>query len=576
MSSMQEDIQCAGSDTRPPMLDRTDFESWQQRIRLYCLGKDNGENIMKSIKEGPFHMGTVSDVITGGTEGAVQQGPVRARVLNDLSAEEKERYKADIRATNILLQGIPKDIYSLINHYTDAKDIWENVKMILEGSELTKDDRESQLYDEFEHFCQNKGETIQGYYVRFTKLINDMRNIKMTMPRMQLNSKFVNNMLPEWSRFITEVKLNRGLKESNFDQLYAYLKQHEVHANENRIMMERFIQPNNDPLALVSDASVQQYPTQSSKSPQPSKEPSPADNFQLDSGSSSTENLIESLSNTLALLTQSYKSHLPQTNNQLRASSNARNKAMVQDGKVVVQDVRGRYNATNQGRPFQRNNARGNGVAGNVGVGDRTEGHIARECQGQSDFKIQYYFKDKMLLMQAQESGAVLDEEQCCFLQENRHVHDNISHRKDLIYDEAGTSYDSNTPSEGVQSRLTNKPDMVMNDSVTSKLARYKELVGEYEKQAKFELTGVNDSTEASGSKPRSMMKLSKNLFLTKELGSALSATGKGKAVVTEEQVAHSLIDLSKKKRTTDQFIPVRRDQTPPDSTNSEHLLDPD
>ncbi|GKA38984.1 hypothetical protein Tco_0731535 [Tanacetum coccineum] len=226
MSSMQEDIQCAGSDTRPPMLDRTDFESWQQRIRLYCLGKDNGENIMKSIKEGPFQMGTVSDVITGGTEGAVQQGPVRARVLNDLSAEEKERYKADIRATNILLQGIPKDIYSLINHYTDAKDIWENVKMILEGSELTKDDRESQLYDEFEHFRQIKGETIQGYYVRFTKL-----------------------------RFTTEVKLNRGLKESNCDQLYAYLKQHEVHANENRIMMERFGQPNNDPLALVSDAS---------------------------------------------------------------------------------------------------------------------------------------------------------------------------------------------------------------------------------------------------------------------------------------------------------------------------------
>ncbi|GJS64395.1 putative reverse transcriptase domain-containing protein, partial [Tanacetum coccineum] len=44
--AMQEDIQCAGSDTRPPMLDRTDFESWQQRICLYCLGKDNGENIM--------------------------------------------------------------------------------------------------------------------------------------------------------------------------------------------------------------------------------------------------------------------------------------------------------------------------------------------------------------------------------------------------------------------------------------------------------------------------------------------------------------------------------------------------
>ncbi|GJV96946.1 hypothetical protein Tco_1548523 [Tanacetum coccineum] len=79
------------------------------------------------------------------TEGALQLGPERARVFTDLSAKEKERYKADIRATNILLQGIPKDIYTLINHYTDAKDIWDNVKMILEGYELTKDDRESQL-----------------------------------------------------------------------------------------------------------------------------------------------------------------------------------------------------------------------------------------------------------------------------------------------------------------------------------------------------------------------------------------------------------------------------------------------
>ncbi|GJT32899.1 hypothetical protein Tco_0923318 [Tanacetum coccineum] len=42
---------------------------------------------------------------------------------------------------------------------------------------------------------------------------------------------------------------------------------------------------------------------------------------------------------------------------------------------------------------------------------------------------------------------------------------------------------------------------------------------------------------------------------------------GKGKAIVTEEQVAHSLVDLSKKKRTTDQFILVRRDQAPHDST---------
>ncbi|GKD75847.1 retrovirus-related pol polyprotein from transposon TNT 1-94, partial [Tanacetum coccineum] len=426
MSNTSEDIQYVGFDTRLPMLDRTDFDSWQQRIRLYCLGKDNGENIMKSITEGPFQMGMVIQTVAEETEGALQLGPECARVFTDLTAEEKERYKADIRATNILLQGIPKDIYTLINHYTDAKDIWDNVKIILEGSELTKDDRESQLYDEFERFLQIKGETIHVYYVRFTKLINDMRNIKMTMSRMQLNSKFVNNMLPEWSRFITEVKLNRGLKESNFDQLYAYLKQHEVHANENRMMMERFIQPTNDPLALVSNASIQQYPTQSSMS-QSTNQPSPADNFQLDSGSSSTENLIESLTNSLSLLTQSYKSNLPQTNNQLRTSSNVRNKATIQDGRVVVQDVRGAGNAGVQNQ------------VGNVNPGQAKPlkcyncnrlRHIERECPRPKRPQDSNYFKDKMLLMQAQENGAVLDEEQLLFL-----AGEHVTNFDDDVYD---------------------------------------------------------------------------------------------------------------------------------------------
>ncbi|GKC33732.1 hypothetical protein Tco_1046116 [Tanacetum coccineum] len=284
------------------------------------------------LNRGPFQMGTFIQTPAEDaeeTEGALQLGPERARVFTDLSAEEKERYKADIRATNILLQGIPKD-------------------------NLT---HSSTLY-----CCQRhlrKCEDDSGRFWVIRSFINDMRNYQMTpMSRMQLNSKFVNNMLPEWSRFITEVKLNRGLKESNFDQLYAYLKQHEVHANENKMMIE----------------------------------------------STSTDNLIESLTNTLALLNQSFKAHLPQMNNQLRTSSNARNNATVQDGRVVVQDVRGQL------LPNPPPNRDGNGNLGQAnplcattckGIGHTNTRMTKPKRPQDSD-----YFKDKMLFMKLHVDGS--------------------------------------------------------------------------------------------------------------------------------------------------------------------------
>nr|GFA06965.1 hypothetical protein [Tanacetum cinerariifolium] len=145
--------------------------------------------------------------------------------------------------------------------------------------------------------------------------------------------------------FVTAVKLNRGLRDSNYNQLYAYLKQHEAHANENKMTLHRFTQHTFDPLTLMSNVSHQQYYLQSSTTPpSTSVQPHFADNTQLDLGLSPTNNLIENLTNTLALLTQSYKTYLPQTNNQLKTSSNTRNHAIVQDGRVVVQNVQGRQN----------------------------------------------------------------------------------------------------------------------------------------------------------------------------------------------------------------------------------------
>ncbi|GJX79131.1 hypothetical protein Tco_0327280 [Tanacetum coccineum] len=96
------------------------------------------------------------------------------------------------------------------------KDLWEKVQLLMQGASLTKQERECKLYDAFDKFTHIKEESLH-------------------------------HLPPEWSKFVIDVKLVKDLHTTNFDQLHAYLEQHELHANEVRLMRER----SQDPLAFV-------------------------------------------------------------------------------------------------------------------------------------------------------------------------------------------------------------------------------------------------------------------------------------------------------------------------------------
>ncbi|GJQ99206.1 integrase, catalytic region, zinc finger, CCHC-type containing protein [Tanacetum coccineum] len=90
------------------------------------------------------------------------------QTLKDLTPEEKIRKECDIRAANIILHRLPNDIYTLLNHNTRSYDICYRVKKLMEGTELTKQERESKLANEFDRFTSKKGETIQLYYMSYS------------------------------------------------------------------------------------------------------------------------------------------------------------------------------------------------------------------------------------------------------------------------------------------------------------------------------------------------------------------------------------------------------------------------
>ncbi|GKD22180.1 hypothetical protein Tco_1223883 [Tanacetum coccineum] len=80
--------------------------------------------------------------------------------------------------------------------------------------------------------CDIKAINIINQTRTFTLLLNDINIYKMPLEQFQVNTKFLNTLPDEWSKFVTDVKLVKDLHTTNIDQLHAYLQQHERHAND--------------------------------------------------------------------------------------------------------------------------------------------------------------------------------------------------------------------------------------------------------------------------------------------------------------------------------------------------------
>ncbi|GJS45616.1 UBN2 domain-containing protein [Tanacetum coccineum] len=198
------------------MLEKGGYDTWKSRRLLHVEGNEHGNMLLDSILYDTFEY-KVSTFPANEAMGVA--AVTRMQEYKDLSPKEKIRKNCDIKAANIILHGIPNDIYTLLNHKKIAYDIWYMVKELTKVIELTKQEKESKLADEFDRFTSEKGETIHSYYLWFAKLMNDINVIRLKMKPLQVNTKFVNNLQPEWSRFVIGAKQAKELHKVSFIQL---------------------------------------------------------------------------------------------------------------------------------------------------------------------------------------------------------------------------------------------------------------------------------------------------------------------------------------------------------------------
>nr|GEX11133.1 hypothetical protein [Tanacetum cinerariifolium] len=266
--------------------------------------------ILESVENGPLIWPTIEE-----------NGVTKPKKYSELSATEAIQADCDVKATNIILQGLPPEVYALVSNHKVSKKLWERIQLLMQGTSLTKQERE------------------------YIKLVWDLHT-------------------------------------TNIDQLHAYLGQHEFHANEIRLMHER----NSDPLALVathhpygSPYQSQQYSSNQSSTPlsitYPSSDYQSSVHHNAYSPPSSIPQIayaptvnqhqqqpkfpsldscltvlvfkqgddpIDSINHMMSFISGIVTSRYPTTNNQLRNSSNPRQQATINDGRITLQPVQRR------------------------------------------------------------------------------------------------------------------------------------------------------------------------------------------------------------------------------------------
>ncbi|GJW34106.1 hypothetical protein Tco_0054138 [Tanacetum coccineum] len=185
------------------------------------------------------------------------------------SVENSIQADFDVKATNTILQGLPPEVYALVSNHRIAKELWEKIQLLI-----------------------------------FSLLLNDLNIYNVKLEQFQVNTKFLNALPPEWSKFMTDVKLVWDLHTTNIDLLHAYLGQHEFHVNEVGLMHAQLRSACFDSGLIVPV-------------------------FQKG------DDLIDAINHMMSFLTAVVTSRYPTTNNQLRNSSNPRKQATINDGIVT-------------------------------------------------------------------------------------------------------------------------------------------------------------------------------------------------------------------------------------------------
>nr|GEX53815.1 hypothetical protein [Tanacetum cinerariifolium] len=218
---MSRDVITVGSTMRIPLLYRGEYSQWRERFMNYLEEQTDGEAMINSIQNGNQPLPVIAQVSLTGN---AQNAPPTLKDPKFWTAEEKKTRKIDRLARSLLIQGLPNDIYSLIDSNETAKDLWDALKRQMRGSEYGEQDRKAAILYEYETFKAIEGEQLLDTYLRYLK-----------------------------KQYATLMRQTKNLMDINIDALYNILKQNQGDVNDALGYKKKATVVTSDPLALVAE-----------------------------------------------------------------------------------------------------------------------------------------------------------------------------------------------------------------------------------------------------------------------------------------------------------------------------------
>ncbi|GJT83410.1 hypothetical protein Tco_1057752 [Tanacetum coccineum] len=183
MTTLAEFMIIAGANNHPPMLEKSLYDSWKSRMELYIENWENRRMILKSLQNGPLVWPTVVE----------KDGTTRIKKYEELSVAEKLQADYDLKATNIVLQGLPPDMYAIVNHHKVSKEIWDRVKLLMQCTKLSLQEKECLVVPMFNQgddpiACLNKAMAFLTAVASLRVTVQQVQGRQCTQPKRPRNA----------------------------------------------------------------------------------------------------------------------------------------------------------------------------------------------------------------------------------------------------------------------------------------------------------------------------------------------------------------------------------------------------